>query len=154
MDYHRERIENMPIFLISICKSIKSDPAEFVREGECYAAGGISSEALIMTIKNVGRGIALGIRTAGFSDPHEEALIPTIVVNEEKYLVAQLPAQSCCDSDNEYESSNFSITYTDIFENKYEQRFLVCESKSAENIAVMGYVPKLIEKTERARYVQ
>lgn len=149
IDYHRERLDHMPFLSISFNKQYH---VSFSNNNECYIIDNFfDNQASVLNITNVGRGIAVNIKTAGFTDDHLEAEMPTLMVNEVKYLVGYISDDKKY-SDEESFNYNFMIKYYDIFENEYEQFFRV--ETIGKKMVFINSVPKLVRKTIRYRYVQ
>lgn len=155
IDYHRERLDALPVldmkvFLEHYTMTQKGEKALQQRaHGRardlmiCFGAVSIGEDTRVYIIENIGSGIAYNIQTSGFfSEEFEEAQSGGILPQKDALLLV---------AGNKSEGE-VSITFFDLYENKYRQKYLLCQSDGRTQITT--YPPELIRKTRRIRYTQ
>lgn len=161
IDYHRERLEVLPIFSVepvSINRTF-SQVEEDIQQGASPVPpavltvfwGETSPEDLVNVclLKNVGRGIAYNFYV---TDPWPSYCDNPFgsMISPEKGVWIALPTE---EGGTIKENSEFTAIYTDLYGNKYQQKFSI-EINSLNMVQFMTSPPELIYKTKRIRYVQ
>jgi|GEM_PF-4948955 len=155
IDYHRERIEFLPILQISVRQDIENQVKQdngvknvllmyniWYRDWE-----ELPEQFAVFAVKNVGAGIAI---SPGISEEGEAAAygVPK--------FAAICPKESVFFLDNllPFHNGQMVFTFFDIFDNFYEQKFKyeVDENSEVRNISMA--MPTLVMKTQRIRYEQ
>lgn len=154
IDYHRERLEVLPVINMQIlCEFSGLDPLETEQKLNSDYPGttiiippgvvGCCEDVRLYSLKNVGRGIAYNIKSSGFfcSDWEEMSSFGILPPNEKLILITDL----------NYHEEIF-LSFFDLYENKYQQKFKI--NVSNNQTVVTAYPPELVKKTERIRYTQ
>lgn len=155
IDYHRERIEFLPILQISTRNDIELELKESKRIQDIirhYRIWNRAWEELpetfkVFEIRNVGKGIAIKPKIANEA---EEAVfgVPSYasIVSQQSVLFIE-------DIDYVY-NSEMVFSFFDIFDNFYMQKFSleIDEEETIWNIQMS--MPQLVLKTQRIRYEQ
>ena len=156
VDFHRDRIDHLPIMCLheirgaDFCEDeIRLPNGTLVWSEQEYQKYQDYDEMLltkIIEISNIGTGIALNISTTYeyYEGPpvHFAGITPGNVV----YLV-----YSAC---TEVPSDTISVYFEDIFENKYLQEFKYVMNDDYHMYFIGGSIPNLIKRTKRVRYIQ
>lgn len=155
IDYHRERLEVLPVLDMRIFMEhytiVEDCEEDLLRKAngqarESLISFGIYSlgeDACVYIIKNVGAGIAYNIQTVDFfSEEFEEAWSGGILPQGDALVLAT----------SQKSEGSISITFCDLYENKYRQIYSL--SKCSGQTRVTTYPPELICKTQRIRYTQ
>lgn len=155
IDYHRERIEFLPILQLSARNDIELELRDskhlqdIIKHYRIWNRGWdeLPETFKVFEIKNVGKGIAIKPKIAS---EVEEAVfgVPSFaaIVSQESVLFIE-------DFDYVYNGA-ITFSFFDIFDNFYNQNFLldVDEEESIWNIQMS--MPQLVLKTQRIRYEQ
>lgn len=161
MDYHRERLEAMPVLelmIISDSIAVTHDKKEMAHKVELpipldilYEDSQVNEKAMVFRLKNIGHGLAYGLKLEGiWGERDDKAYGGLISVGEEIWVVEN---ELCSFPDDFQKKIQFEISYFDLYENKYEQAFIVTiEQGTVKNIRTLP--PELIRKTQRIRYTQ
>lgn len=155
IDYHRERLEVLPVLDMRILmehytigedceedllQKAKGQARETIISPGIYSLG---DDARIYIIKNVGAGIAYNIKTVDFfSEEFEEAWGSGILAQGDALVIAT----------SQKSQGTVSITFCDLYENEYRQIYSL--SQHNKQTKVTSYPPDLIRKTQRIRYTQ
>lgn len=155
IDYHRERLEVLPVldmkvFLehYTIGENCEEDLLQKAKgqAREAIVSFGVCSlgeDARIYIIKNVGAGIAYNIQTVNFfSEEYEEAYGGGILPQGDTLLLAT----------SQKSEGSVSLTFFDLYENQYCQVYLLSQHNGQTKVT--SYPPELIRKTKRIRYTQ
>jgi len=161
MDYHRERLEAMPVLELKIISDsivVTHDIKEMAQKVELpipldilYEDSQLNEKTMVFRLKNIGHGLAYGLELEGLWDERDNKVYGGLIsVGEEIWVVED---KLCTFLDNSQERIQFEICYFDLYENKYEQAFIVTiEQGTVKNIRTLP--PELIRKTQRIRYTQ
>lgn len=152
IDYHRERLEVLPVLDMKvICKEnlnprnstkgVLRDKVSNETVREVLFDGSVEQQyaSYVFLIKNVGRGIAYKVQASGFcyADYNEEEYQGLIPQNESIILVSRNKG-----------IAEASILFYDLYGNKYRQTYTIDEKN------IIADPPELLRKTERIRYTQ
>ncbi len=150
VDYHRERLENLPIIDLVIYKSSNNDEIDDYMD--CLEEG--NEHHSILEITNIGKGIAFNVEAYGLDNEFEvlgyepeKARLETIKVNGNKLIELN------CNCDD---SSSFilRLNYNDLFENQYNQDFIIKYRDKDLIQRIESNAPILVRRTRRFRYIQ
>jgi len=149
VDYHKERLEHLPILDLTIYKSINKEEINniiILEEGNDYHS--------IFRVINIGKGIAFNVEAYGLDDESEalgydipKASLETIIVNG--YKIIQLNCN--CD---DYNYFTLRFNYKDLFENQYNQDFIIKYNDDGAIEKIETKAPQLVRRTRRFRYIQ
>ena len=155
IDYHRERLEVLPVLDMRILmehyvigedcerellQKAKGQARETIISPGVYSIG---ENARVYIIKNIGTGIAYNIQTVNFfAEEFEEARGRGVLAQGDALVIAT----------NEKSQGTVSITFCDLYENEYCQMYDL--SQCYGQTKVTTYPPELIRKTQRIRYTQ
>lgn len=155
VDYHRERMENLPILQLAIrkdiLKKIKNSkyPIETIRNLDIWFREfeGIKDESLVYEMKNIGRGIAINIHMpeVGKTVAYGTVEYTALCAGEKRFFIEDHTGY--CDCVVEF-------LYFDIFDNLYSQKFKYRHNYEEDTYSIDMSMPELLEKTKRIRYVQ
>ena len=152
IDYHRERLEVLPVLDIKLICKENLNPRSRTKEAliekvskevvkEVLFDGSVEQQYIsnAFLIKNVGRGIAYKVQASGFcyADYNEGEYQGLIPQNESIILVSRRKG-----------ITESSILFYDLYGNKYRQAFAINEK------IIIAEPPELLRKTERIRYTQ
>lgn len=152
IDYHRERLEVLPVLEMKVICKENLNPKNKTKEMlKGMAANEIVKEVLFdgsvepqyvsyaFLIKNVGRGIAYKVQATGFCNND---------FNEGKYQGLIPPNESIILVSRNKGFREVSILFYDLYSNQYRQAYII----DGKNIITDP--PELLRKTERIRYTQ
>ena len=156
LDYHRERIEHLPVLSIheirgasfiddsiSLPNGITLSQSQSYQEVQVYCDTELNR---VFELSNIGSGMALAIETRDLTDEHNDAYFPGITTRDVVYLVYGVPL--------ELNAGHIRFIFIDIFDNEYQQSFYY-EINAKRDIRFNGgSIPELIKPTLRFRYVQ
>ena len=155
IDYHRERLEALPVLDMKVflehCTMTENFEKDLRRKAKgqardfmiSFGAASIGEDVRVYTIKNIGAGIAYNIQTSHFfSEEFEEAYFRGILPQNDILLLA---------TSKKSEEEVF-ITFFDLYENKYRQKYSLYQCGGRTQVTT--YPPELIRKTQRIRYTQ
>ena len=155
VDYHRERMEHLPIIQITIKNDVlkelrkSKDPVGkmhnigiWVREFE-----GLKNESLVYEMKNVGPGIAINIRMPeiGKTVVYGTANFPTLCAGESVLFVEDFSG---------HREATMKFLFFDIFDNLYQQKYKYKHDYENDTYSLIMEMPELLIKTKRIRYMQ
>lgn len=155
MDYHRERIESLPILQLSIRKDLEDEirkSKNFKKVIKDYRIWNREWDELpemfvVFEVKNIGKGLAIQPKVSNEADEavYGAPSFSSITSQESAYFVEEL--------DFIY-NNELVFSFFDIFENYYEQKFTleVDDEEQVWNVCML--TPELVMKTQRIRYEQ
>lgn len=156
VDFHRDRIDHMPVLCLHEIKGavldkdgIKLPSGATVWSEQQYQFSHKYNEISlnkVIEISNIGSGIALNISsTSGFYEGRS-AFFAGISTKDVTYLL-----YSAC---TEIPEETIKLWFSDIFGNKYVQEFNYELNEEYDMYFVGGSIPTLFERTKRIRYTQ
>lgn len=155
IDYHRERIESLPILQLTVREDIKKEirhSKNFQKVIKNYkiwnrAWEELSEDFMVFEVKNIGKGLAIQPKV---SNEGEEAVygapsFSSISSQESVYFIEEW-----------YFIFNheFVFSFFDIFENYYDQKFSLDIDDDEQVTDIKMSIPELVMKTQRIRYEQ
>ena len=149
VDYHAERISNIPLFKVRIvyCYSMKDKPKDvldFCRSHPCdYIGGETTDESMLIEIHNQGRGPAFNMEISGGWMEYDDGTCDSIMMGDSSYVV--IPS---------YAKDSIHLTYYDMFGNYYSQDFVGKTSYETNVKYFAAEPPRLVLRTNRIRYRQ
>lgn len=154
-DYHRQRIENLPLISLEMIRNIgkaKMDlidqPFELVTEDYIY-----------ICIENVGTGVAVNIRFSTGED-WNDTVFATMFEPKKKMNIKKSWAGKYYDNEGHKSNDEMGteLLYEDIFGNEYSQVFCIYRNDKCKHIPYDSYataeMPELKKPTRRKQYVQ
>ncbi len=158
MDYHRERLEVMPVFdmtvlsrNISNCSNMEELKRILNSNNEPVAIEGSidadENKLVVCSLKNVGRGIAYKTKIVGVWEDYEGHDYSGLVAIDKEFWMA---ISEVYFRDGKI---SFLINYSDMYENEYSQEFELSFTSESGN-SIIASPPDLIRKTSRVRYTQ
>jgi len=158
VDYHRERLENMPVLQMTlnitltkeINKAKNEEEMEEIAEKyiyrDSYKYDPPNETVLIVEIENIGKGIAFKVETPNSNEVDNDITFPAICPNQKVEFLTSV---------GDVAEESFVFKYFDMFENYYEQHIgLVFKGDQNEEAYPIVNPPELITKTKKIRYVQ
>jgi len=156
LDYHRERIEHLPVLSIReirgvsfvedsilLPNGITLSQSQSYQEVNVYCDNDLNK---FFELSNIGSGMAIAIETRDLTDEHNEAYFPGITTKDIVYLVYGVPLEA--------KNGKITFAFKDIFDNQYQQNFHYEINANRDIRFSGGSVPELIKPTMRFRYVQ
>lgn len=152
IDYHRERLEVLPVLdvtLIFTRNLVRGNTAEEILKGitsnekvrDILFDASVEQQypSHVFLIKNVGRGIAYKVHPSGFCRAHyNEAMYSGLLPQNESIILVT----------RDKSINAAKILYYDLYSNMYQQSY------SFTSESVITEPPELLRKTERIRYTQ
>jgi len=155
VDYHRERMENLPILQLSLREDVlkrlrgSKNPEKIIMAEDIWYREfeGLQKESLVYEMKNIGRGIAINI--------HMPESSKTIVYGTVNYTTLCSGEKRLFIEDHTgYSERVIEFLFFDIFDNLYSQKFVYHHNYENETYSIDMKIPELLIKTKRIRYVQ
>jgi len=156
VDFHRDRIDHLPILCLHevrgavFCEDeIRLPNGTSVRSEQEYQKFHEYDEmqlTKIIEVSNIGAGIALNISTT--TGDYEGPPVHFAGITQKNVVFLVYSAST------EVPSDTITLFFEDIFENKYFQEFNYYMNDSYDMYFIGGSVPKLKERTKRIRYLQ
>lgn len=155
IDYHKERIEVLPVFSASVLPARRffdNSDRNYISILKEKINENISVLSLldgkdpnvVIRLKNEGKGSAYNICFDSNWTEYEEVQFQNCSVNQEKYIIL-----------NETQNCSFTCKYSDLYGNYYSQEFWVSYDTSTDDYYDLeSEPPKLVFRTKRIRYVQ
>ena len=149
VDYHAERIANIPFFKVRIVYSYSLDNKpkevlEFCRNHPYdYIGGEPTDESMLVEIHNQGRGPAFNMEISGGWMEYDDGTCDSIMMGDSSYFI--IPS---------YAKERIHLTYYDMFGNYYSQDFRGKASYETHVKYFAAEPPQLVLRTNRIRYRQ
>ncbi len=157
VDYHRERLENMPVLQMTlniastriINEAKNEDEMDEIADQypyrDTYKYDPLNFTILIVEIENIGKGIAFKASTPNSCEVYDDITFPAICPNQKVELLISV---------GDVAEETFVFHFFDMFENYYEQHIgLVFADDELKTYPVVN-PPRLVTKTKKIRYVQ
>lgn len=148
IDYHRERMSVLPVFSFNYIENniqLKKKINKIKKSvSECDIFDIVDKyekNTFICMFENIGYGIALDVKRPDREDCTIDSELGDFEVGRKKYCIYNI------DNDGE-----FSISFSDLYGNKYIQLFKLRIYN--DNILISTMSPELVIRTNRARYQQ
>lgn len=158
VDYHRERLENMPVLQMTLNITLTKEINKAKNEEEMEELADkyiyrdsikydpLNDTILVIEVENIGKGIAFKAKTPNSNEVDNDITFPAICPNQKVEFLTSV---------GDVAEESFVFYFFDMFENYYEQHIgLVFKGDQLEGAYSIVNPPELITKTKRIRYVQ
>ena len=155
IDYHRERIEFLPILELSIRKDLEieiqkeKDKEKVIKKYKMWNRdwNDLPEIFSVFEVKNVGKGIAIKPKISNFAEAaiYGAPYFSSIGSQESVYFVEDMLILL---------GDKIVFSFFDIFDNYYEQSFTLEKDSGKRAWNASMSMPKLVVKTQRIRYEQ